>query len=262
MTFEEYRLLIPQYLCSELAPEERRVFEEELAVSAELRLETEELRALWEELGRLPEEQPSAAMRARFYQRLNALGREAAAPAPRRFTWSFGPLAQVALGLFIFVLGIYVGRVKNEDPGRGDQMAQMSAQVQSLREMVALSLLDRRSATSRLEGVSWSSQVDQPNEQLLAALVAALNQDANVNVRLSSLNALERFTKNAEVRQALIDSVPRQDSPLVQIALIDSLVQTRNRDAEPALKKLTTDAEVNPAVRQRARWGIQKLTYE
>jgi hypothetical protein len=262
MTSDEYRLVIPQYLSGELTPEEQRAFEEQLAVSAELRLETEDLRALWEGLALLPEEQPSPAMRARFYQKLNAMGRPQAAPAPKRFAWSFGPLLQVALGLFIFALGIYVGRVKTEDPTHGEQIAQMNAQVQSLREIVALSLLQRQSATSRLEGVSWSSQVDQPNEQLLAALLSALNRDSNVNVRLSSLNALERFSKNAEVRQALIDSVQRQDSPLVQIALIDSLVQTRNRDAEPALKKLTTNAEVNPAVRQRAQWGIQKLTFE
>jgi hypothetical protein len=260
---EEYGLLIPQYLAGQLTEEDHRLFEEQLAVNAELRVETEDLRALWENLALIPEEEPSLAMRARFYQKLNALTRpQNAASTKKAFSWHLAPLLQVALGLFIFALGIYVGHVKNENTAPAEQIAQMNAQVQSLREVVALSLLDRKSATSRLEGVSWSSQVDQPNDKLLAALLSALNDDSNVNVRLSSLNALERFTKNAEVRQALTDSIQRQDSPLVQIALIDLLVQIRNRSAESALKKLSTNTDVNPAVRQRAQWGIQKLTYE
>jgi hypothetical protein len=73
---------------------------------------------------------------------------------------------------------------------------------------------------------------------------------------------LEGFSQNSQVRQALIDSILRQDSPLVQIALIDSLVQIHNRAAEPALKTLATNTEVDPAVRQRAEWGLQKLSYQ
>jgi hypothetical protein len=257
MTPEEYRLLIPQYLSSGLEPAETLVFEERMAVDERLRMEVEELRELWEGLALAPAEQPSPALRARFYRRLNALDRPAA-----RFAWNLGPLAQVALALFIFVLGVVLGRVKMGESGRAEEMAQMSAQVQSLREAVALSLLDRHSATSRLEGVSWSSQVDRPNGELLAALVAALNHDSNTNVRLSALNALERFGDNAAVDKALMDSIPLQDSPLVQIALIDSLVHIHNRAAAPELKKLTADAGANPAVRQRAQWGLKKLSFE
>jgi HEAT repeat protein len=136
----------------------------------------------------------------------------------------------------------------------------MHAQVQSLRTVVALSLLDRQSATSRLEGVSWSSQVDRPDGELLAALLKTLNHDPNVNVRLSSLDALEKFNGNREVRKALVDSIPLQDSPLVQIALIDALVHARDNGAVMELKKLTSDGDVNVAVRQRARWGVERLS--
>ncbi len=262
MTSEECRYLIPQYLSGQLTAAESEFFEEQLASSAGLRLEVEELRALWEGLALLPEEQPGPALRARFYQRLNALERHAPMPFARRSVWNIGPLAQLALGLFIFVLGIYLGRAKVDERGHTEELERMNAQVQSLREMVALSLLDRQSATSRLEGVSWSSQVERPNEQLLSALLTALNHDSNVNVRLSSLDALERFAQNAAVGKALIDSLQSQDSPLVQIALIDSLVQIRNRAAAPELKKLTIGVDVNPAVRQRAQWGLRKLSFE
>lgn len=263
MTPEECRLSIPQYLSGDLTPAESAAFEEELAASAVLRLEVAELRELWNGLALVPEQQPSPALRAQFYQKLNQLERDPSSPAPKRFSsWRFGPLPQLAAGLLIFVLGLYLGRVEFDERAHVNEIAQMRSQVQSLREMVALSLLDRQSATSRLEGVSWGSQVDRPNEELLTALLLALNHDANVNVRLSSLDALEKFTKNAAVGQALIDSIQRQDSPLMQIALIDSLVHIRNRSAAQELKKITADRSLNPAVRQRAQWGLQKLNYE
>ena len=50
MTSEECRLLIPQYLSGQLTPSESAVFEAHLGTSAELRLEVEELRVLWEGL--------------------------------------------------------------------------------------------------------------------------------------------------------------------------------------------------------------------
>jgi hypothetical protein len=271
MTLDEGRLYIPQYLSGDLTPAESRLFEEQLAVSAELRIELEELRSLWNDLALLPEQKPSPALRAQFYQKLNKLAREgtvspdSSSSKAKRFHlsgWHLGTLPQLAAGLLIFVLGLYVGRDVLDNRTHVDEMAQMRSQVQGLREMVALSLLERQSATSRLEGVSWSSQVDQPNSELLTALFTTLNNDANVNVRLSSVDALEKFNKNATVTQSLIDSIQRQDSPLVQIALIDALVRIRDHAAAEELKKLKTDTKANPSVRKRAQWGLQKLNYE
>jgi HEAT repeat protein len=134
--------------------------------------------------------------------------------------------------------------------------------VQILRQTVALSLLERQSATSRLEGISWSSRVEHPDSDLVSALLSTLNSDPNINVRLSALDAVEKFSGDPTVRKALVESISHQDSPLVQIALIDAVVHMRDDTAATELRKLTGDREVNAAVRQRAEWGLQKLSYQ
>jgi HEAT repeat protein len=91
------------------------------------------------------------------------------------------------------------------------------------------------------------------------ALLTALNHDANVNVRLSSVDALEGLAGDPAIRSALVDSIPTQESPLVQIALIDALVQIHDTAASVELVKISRDPAYNPNVRQRAGWGIQKL---
>ena len=263
MTFEEIRLLIPQYLSNQLSPEESASFEEHLKTNSDLRIEVEELRSVWEGLKLLPEEQPSAALRARFYQRLNAAVRNGSDVRTTRHSWwTISVFQQVAAALILFSAGLFVGRSQGEKQATPGEVGKLQTQIQSLRQTVALSLLERQSPTSRLEGISWSSRVERPDRELLSALVTTLNDDPNVNVRLASLDALERFADDPSVRKALVNSLSVQDSPLVQIALIDAMVHIRDKDAKSELRKLTDNAQVNAAVRQRAEWGLEKLRFE
>ncbi|MFL6452316.1 MAG: hypothetical protein ACJ746_32310 [Bryobacteraceae bacterium] len=263
MTSEEFQYLIPEYLSGRLSPEEKRVFEQRLSTDGELRRELAELESVWKDLGEVEQEQPSSLLRARFYQRLNDISNREARLASGSFAWwkpgLAGLVRQALVAAALFVLGLFVGRERSATPSR-DQVAQLHSQVQELRQTVALSLMDRQSATSRLEGVSWSMQIDRLDPELLNALVHALNHDPNTNVRLASLDALEKFTRDKDVRQALVNSIRQQDSPLVQIALIDSVVHIQYRDAAGELRKLTEDRHLNTAVQERARWGLEKLS--
>jgi len=264
MTPEETSLLIPQYLSGQMTPAEKDAFEAELGTNAGLRLEVDELRSVWEGLGALSQEAPSPALRARFYQKLHDIqtGRHV---VERQYAWwkpgLQGLVPQTILALAVFVLGTYVGRTNLDGRGSStEEVKRLSTEVQGLRQTVALSLLDQQSATSRLEGISWSSRVERPEPGLVSALLTMVDHDPNTNVRLSALDALEKFAGDPTVRKALVDSLPRQDSPLVQIALIDALVRIRDRGAAGELRKLTGDAEANSSVRQRAQWGLERLS--
>jgi hypothetical protein len=251
--------MVPQYLAGQLTAVEKARFEAELSGNAELRAEVEQLSEFWEALGTLPKEQPSAAMRARFYQKLHALTKTAAPSAPSWFSkWRLRPIQQFGLGLVLFTMGIFVGHAV--DSSRvSQQLSQLHEEVRNMRQTVALSLLDRQSANARLEGVSWGTRVERPDREVSTALLTALNHDANVNVRLSSVDALTGLANDPAIRGALLDSIPTQESPLVQIALIDALVQIHDTAASGELTRIAHDAQYNANVRQRAEWALQKL---
>jgi hypothetical protein len=217
-------------------------------------LDNENLREIWDQLGELPQPEPSPALRARFYQKLNAAGRA------RPTFWSRALIWQVAAAGVIFALGLGVGRMQSPQPAKPTEISQLRSQVEGLRQTVALSLMDKPSASSRLEGVEWGSQVAKPDEELIGALLTTLNQDPNINVRLASLDALEKFTSNSKVRQALVQSIAKQESPLLQIALIDALVHIHDRAAAEEFKQLSGNTQVNTMVRQRAQWAVEKLS--
>jgi hypothetical protein len=94
---------------------------------------------------------------------------------------------------------------------------------------------------------------------VLSALVYTVKYDTSVDVRLSAVDALRRYTSEPMVRQGIVEALRARQSPLVHIALIDVAVETRLRQAAEALRALKADPELNELVRERADWALQQL---
>ncbi len=258
MTGQEFHLLIPQYLLGQLTAEECASFEARLAVDPSLRTETEELRNMWANLSGLDDAQPSPGLRARFYERLASATEQARNRRPKLFgLWPLRPAWQAALTAVVFAAGLGVGVLSRQSSVA--QVAELQGEVQHMRQLVALSMLNRQSPAARLEGVSWSSRVHAPDQEMSAALISALNRDPNVSVRLSAVDALTNLGRDKTIRGQLIESIPEQPSPLVQIALIDALVQVGAREAGPELTTIANNIHYDRNVRQRSQWALQQL---
>lgn len=216
--------------------------------------------------------EPSETVRTRFLETLHAY-EEGYQEGQRRQTyvtaapsfwsgwWPAKPAWQVLFSAALLIAAAMGGRyaLRPESPPANPELAQLKGQVENLRQLVALSLLQDQSPSSRLRGVTYSYQMTQPDRQVEQALLQAVNHDSNVNVRLSAVDALAKYMGNPEVQRALADSLPMQDSPLVQVALIDVLAQTNGKGTAPALEKVSKDMDADPAVRQRATEALKKL---
>jgi HEAT repeat protein len=78
-------------------------------------------------------------------------------------------------------------------------------------------------------------------------------------VRLAALDAVSRYGDRPEVRRELVDVLQTTQSPMVQVALIDLLVDLHDKSAVPQFRKFQQDPNVNPTVKKRVDWGIQQL---
>jgi hypothetical protein len=271
MNCEAIGELLPDYLQNRLNPELTGEVEEHLAGCPVCGEEA----ALWKKLTLVPEEQPSPALQSRFkamletYQEGRWEKRGLAKEECKQSTpmlWGLGnwrqmPFAGVAWACVFLICGFLIGRNMERGPSTEDrlQMARLQDEVSGMRQMVALSLMQQQSASQRLEGVSWSTRLQQPDPQILSALLHTLRSDPSVDVRLASLDALGRYAGQPEVRRELVNSLEGKQSPLVQVALIDLLVDLHDRNAVPQLKQFQQDPKVDPTVRKRVDWGIQQL---
>src|SRR5262249_48041100 len=146
------------------------------------------------------------------------------------------------------------------DNSRNAELADLRNELQKTNQLVTLSYLQQQSASGRLQGVSYSTRMQEPDPQVLDALVHTLRYDSNVDVRLAALDSLGRYGKRPEVSRSLVESLEGQQSPLVQVALIDVLVDLHDSRAVEPLRRLRQMPNVDPNVRKHAEWGIQKLS--
>jgi anti-sigma factor RsiW len=261
MKCDQVKEHIADYLAGALSPTEAEELDEHFAQCAACKQETEALSETWEMLGLLEQEQPSAQLRPRFYQSLEAYqqGLQAATPAPakrRFFDWGWQGWAWSAA---LLVAGLGAGQwLGQRDRGQHD-LAVLQDEVHRMRQLVTLSLLEQQSASERLRGVDYSSRVDQSDTQVLAALLYAVNHDPNVNVRLAAVDALRKFAGNPSVKGTLDQSLVKQESPLVQLALIDFIVDERDKGALPSLAALERSPTADKNVKEKALWGLSQL---
>jgi hypothetical protein len=272
MICDRMREQIPECLAGRLDATAREKLIDHLDACSACRAEVAELGVVWRGFESMSEPEPSPAMRVRFLETLSAYQegyheaqRKQAYAVPQKSWWAglwARPAWQAAFSAALLLAGGMAGRyVAGERAAAtgNPEMAQLKTQVEGLRQLVTLSLLQEQSPSARLRGVTYSYQVTQPDPEVEQELLRTVNHDSNINVRLSAVDAIAKFAKNPEVRRALLDSIPVQESPLVQIALIDLLVQLNDKDAVPALRKLMQEKETEESVRQRAGSALEKL---
>jgi HEAT repeat protein len=231
-------------------------FHTHLSSCEQCRAEAEELRTLWGSLDQLPEENPSQRLRTRFY---DALREHKLRESERhhRFWWSRHPVFQVAFGMAILLIGVGIGHFATKQSG--SEVAQLRGEVDNMRQMVTLSLLQQQNASDRLRGVNWSYRVEPSDPEVLGALLTTVNHDPNINVRLAAVDALRKFSDSPVGRKGLVQALGKQDSPLVQIAILDQIVDLREKTAATSVKFLISKQDLNPDVKQRAEWALRQI---
>jgi hypothetical protein len=225
-------------------------------------------------LDAMPTPTPSPRLRQNFYAMLEeeknsaASVRVAAAHEQRArrislWGWILSPLAAAALVALGFVGGTRYASpaAPQTDTATKQQLADLQKQVKQMTQLVGYSLLQQQQGTvsGRMQEVLAAAKSDQPSEKVLDDLVRALALDPSVNVRLRALEALYSHSDNQNVRAGVRASLPREQSPLVQLEMIDFFAAAHDRDAAPALEKLSQDEAIDRTVRDAARRALAQL---
>ncbi|HEX2101300.1 MAG TPA: zf-HC2 domain-containing protein [Candidatus Synoicihabitans sp.] len=229
-------------------------------------------------LDRLPAETPSPRLRANVYAMIEEAQREVDAPSPfalarSRLDAFFAallpsrPALQFAFTLALLAAGLFAGArffrpapvvVTQADPATQQELAALRAKVESVDRLVTTSLR-QQSATSRLQGVLAAVEANGSDDRTHAQLLNTLAFDPSVNVRLFALEALYAHADRDPVRDAILAALPRERSPLVQVAMIDFVVAARDEGTAAALTALTSDPQVDAVVREAAQRGLAQL---
>jgi predicted anti-sigma-YlaC factor YlaD len=238
-----------------LAEAERLELEQHLTGCEACRDEAEQLEIFWKQLEGLDSEVvvPSERLRSRFYTFLAEEEHRRRARLGERLgtwlsnLWPAQPLGQAAWVAGALALGVVVG---SGTFGAGSEIKALRAELASVSENVSLSLLTHSAASERIRGVGLAARTNG-DERIIEGLLALVENDPNTNVRLAAIEALALRMGQPGVGPRLLGTLPRQQSPLLQMTLLDVLLPADPERVLEAAQPLLADETLDEVVRQR-----------
>ncbi len=199
---------------------------------------------------------PSDRLRARFYRFLAEYEHRSRRRSLRTRIeevlgrlWPQTPGLQAAVALAALLIGVALGAsVLQRTSGR--QIDQLRAELDAAEQRFAEALLSSPSPSERLRAVSLSGASIE-RQSTVDRLLEVVSYDTSENVRLAALDVLARLIDRPQVQTGLADALPRQRSPMLQVALGDLLARGSPEVAVPAFERLLEANGLEPPVRQR-----------
>jgi len=266
MKCEQYRELFIDWNNNLLTADQQKELEQHIDTCPDCREELAELQQVWDGLGEIKTPEPSAEMKVNFQAMLKEYKQSVSKQSAwhnlmDRFAafWQLQPRFPLAYGLMIAVVCFGGAYWLQHNSKQQQDMQALTAQVHELKQTMMLAMLDNPSASERIKAVSYTNNIKHVDKQVIDALFATLNNDPNVNVRLSTLDALTQLANHPEVRAGLIQSITTQDSPLMQSAIADVMLKLQEKRSVDPLKKLLKQKDLDGGVRDKIKETITKL---
>jgi HEAT repeats len=230
-------------------------------------------KSIWEQLGKMPTPEPSKDMKTRFHAMLDTFKHEEEAKKEGLFQviferfkmlFAYKPAYNWAYAMVLLVtgslVGYLIGKPDNQQVASQTKIEILSSEVQEMKQMMMLSMLENPMATERLKAVSYTQELNTVDDQVIDALLTTLNFDQNENVRLVTLEALIQLADNPKVREGLVQSLLTQESPLMQVALADAMVKLQEKRSVKQFKQMLQKENLNESVKGKIEKTIKVLS--
>ncbi len=159
------------------------------------------------------------------------------------------PIAQFATLALVFVLGFNLNQAPNSEKSN-QAFNGLQEEVSSLTTMLAMSMLQKDSASERLSGVAYSRQTDLSNPLLVEQLIDLLARDKSTSVRLAIINSLSDLKSFGSSEQKLFTLATQEENLLVQIELCRLLLNYGSVDIKNVLTEQANQELLKPEVRE------------
>jgi hypothetical protein len=162
------------------------------------------------------------------------------------------PIAQFATIALVFTLGFNLNQSPSNEINN-QQYSGLQQEVSSLKTILAMSMLQKDSASERLSGVAYSRQTDLSNPLLVEQLIELLARDKSTSVRLAIINSLGQLKSFGSSEQQLFTLATQEENLLVQIELCRLLLNYGSVE----IKKLLAEQANQQLFKQEVQEFIQ-----
>jgi hypothetical protein len=257
MEKEKLESFIIDYIDNKLNAVDRHTIEQELVNSPEAYKLYEELKEVIHVMDRASSIEPSEKLKGGFEEMLD---QEVRSSKKEKIIFFQPAFYRVAAAVALLILGGGIGFWISKQNDQQKRLAEIEKQLEANKQIMMSMIVNQQSASQRIQGMNVAMKIEKADNEIVNALVKAMNEDANSNVRLAALEALSKFSSDPAVRKILIESLSTQKDPVVQITLIQLMVEMNEKSIMKDLQKIVDDSETMQAVKDEAYSGILKLS--
>ncbi len=259
MEKEKLESLLIDYIDGKLNEADRSLVEHELGKSEEAYAMYAQLREVIQVMEKSASFEPTVSLRRDFNKFLKSEIEGIQKPKGKEVSFQ-SYTYRIAAGLALVILSVSIGYQVNKNYRQEQELTKLKMEMDATKQMMMALLDNQQSASQRMVGATVAYKMASMDDEIVNALARSMNEDANTNVRLASLDALSKFYQEPGVQKVLIQSLSIQKDPVVQIALIQLLVQMKEKSVVKDLEKIADDPEMLKAVKDEAYNGILKLS--
>lgn len=263
MDQEKFEIRAMDFMSGAMSRDAAEDFEKFLAENPEYNKQYKALLAAWEMMESMEAPKTSLQMDENFFGMLSDEIEKGKKNENKRPFWDgiftvFRPL--LAYGILLLAIGFGVGYyLSSPQQSKPIETTVSNNETEEVRQKLVLTLLEQPSANQRLQGVSEANKFENADEIVIKALLQTLNNDSNVNVRLAAIESLTNYVDNPVVRQGLVQSIPNQESPILQITLANLMVALQEKASIEPFKQLLKEKELDTTVKKRIESSIESI---
>ncbi|NJB71721.1 hypothetical protein GGR42_002183 [Saonia flava] len=256
--------LLPEYLDGILTKSQIKNIETHLKDCDSCKEELRQFQVLHTAFDSEKEVLPSEKLKSNFYEALELEKQKNpkvvvmdSQPQARKNAW-MPNLLKLAASIALLIGGFALGKYQQEQK-MNLEIATLQNESLGIKQMAMLSLMENKSASKRIQGVNYIDEFSAPDEAIVKALADRMLHDENANVRLSAVEALEKFTTSETVKKALIISLKTEKDPGIQIAVIQTLVKIQEKKAVAPMQELLEQEDTQPYVKKHIKTVLPSI---
>lgn len=254
---KEFESILIDYFDGSLDKDQHTWVENQLRTDPKWQEEWNRLKQLMASINSVELGEPSPLLSERFYQFLDQQEAQEKTPIPIRSK----PTSQrwkVAAAILLLMGGVGLWTMYHQNKTQSALITALQAEMQRTQKMLVLSMLRHDSPAQRLKGV-YAAMESPVDSQLVDGLLLTLKNDQNVNVRLQAIEGLTQIAPFPGITENLLTVLKNENSPELQIALIDALVTLRAKEALSVFENLMNQDSLLPLVKDKAAEGVGRL---
>lgn len=266
MKCEEAEYLLSDYMDATLELSKIEALERHLKGCERCQDVHDQFRQLHEEMGIAGEEMPDDSLRENFYHMLQGEINKQTESETRskhvRQLYLRLPLMRIAAAVTLLLTGAFAGYLVNRvvlHSRQNNQIAELKEELQSMKQLMMLSMLKEESPSQRIQAVSYADDMQAADQNILNALILTLNTDGNVNVRMAAAYSLARYAERSSVRDSLVQSLSLQTEPILQVVLMNILVENKVSSAAQPMQRIIRSDKTMKEVKEVAEKGLLQL---